>query len=1034
MSQNTKSGLIAYFAGNSVTANLLILFFFGIGIFSALHLTVQNLPEFKTRYVMVTVEYPGATPQEVEADIVRHLEEGIVGLTGVERVIGTSVEGAGQVDVEIASFAVADKVVDDVQNAVNAIEAFPPINAEAPEVELEIINLEVLTLAVSSDSASEHELRLVAENLRDELLRLPSVSLVSLEGTRDRQIIIELGQEDLRRNNLTLNEVARKIRMSSLNQSLGELRTEAGELVLNSLNKRQFAQEFNDIPLIARTDGSIVKLGDLAKVREGFADDSILSTVNGIPAILVRVEASAKQSIIDIANQVQQQVENFDRPPNIQISSWNDQASPVYERFSQVLYNGIIGTILVLICLCLVFDLRVAFWIALGIPVSFAGSLFFFGPANLTLNMGTVFAFFLLLGLVVDDAIVVGEGIEAERQSGREPLDASIRGAKTMFAPVTIGVITTLLGLLPLAFITESGYQIVRVIPYVAALVMLVSLIEVFLILPAHLAHPRTWGAPPLSTIQKAVSTKLEKLRDEIVVPAAAWSVRNIWLPIVMAFVIFVVSMLLLKNDVVRVVVLDRDLNAPNNVQVDIYMPQGTPFDHTHSVAEIYAQGAELINDKFEGEAIKDISVMVGSHASPLILRGLSLSHDSNLASVRLHLNNQLVRTATAREIEQVWREIVGDISGIERIEFRTSRRKFPPSISYGLFHSDNRLLNSATRELKSAIQSLGAVQDAADSLTLGKQQFEIHMTPAGLAAGLTPFIIGEQLRASYHGINVQRIQRGHEEVIVSVRFPEDDRTSLKDLTERRIRVGQRYVSLSEVANIEERREPSKLFRIDGRRVNFVEANVDMAVSTPIRVRRTIQSDILPALMAKYPELEIQEEGGARNEKALLNQLALLFPIVLAIMYALIAGFLRSYWKPFVAVAGIPIAFAGSVFGHLMLGWDFTIMSLFGVLGVGGVIMNDSLVLFDRYNQIRKEKNVPAIAAVTAAIRHRFRAVFLTSVTTILGLTPMIYSQSDVLLNFIPLVVSIIGGLVASTLFVLFVLPALVMVVDGRRD
>ena len=1031
---SARPGLIAYFAGNRVAGHLLMLFLIVGGVIAAFHLPVQNFPDIDSRTVSVTVRSPGASPKEVEEDIVRRVEEAVVGLPGVARVVSSSTQGRAQVLVEIAEFANSVEVQFDVQAAIDAIESFPPLGAERPEVDLLKAFIDVMTLAVSSTRVDENELRLAAEELRDGLLALPSVSQVSLEGTRNREISIELGEEELRRNHLSINEVVNAVQRASLNLTFGELRTEAGGVVLHTVAKRSVGEEFEDIPLITRLDGTIVTLGDVARVRDGFVDEDLVSEFNGRPAIFVRVDAAERQSIVDIADEVNGWLATHETPQDITVSVWDDRAGPVFERFSRIVRNGIIGTVLVFLCLVLVFDLRVAFWVTVGIPLSFIGSLIFFGPGDQTLNMGTLFAFFLLIGIVVDDAVVVGESIAAERERGRNALAAAISGASAMVGPLTVGVVTTVIAFLPLLFVTSGYYQIVNVFPYVALFVLFVSLVEAFFILPAHLSHERRWSAPPLSDLQDWVRRWLDDVRDRIVAPAVSWSIRHIWLTIVCAFAVVLASLLLLRGEAVRVVVFDRDLNAPESIQADIRLPVGTPFVDTRAVAERFASAARAVNDKLEGTSINAVSVLVGNLASPRRME--KADNASHLASVRVHLAPRPERTASPSEIERAWRRQLGEVSEVEELEFRTTRLRFPPSVAYAVKHDDPEVLGQAVAELASLMATVPGIYGISDTLSLGKRHLEIGLTPAGTAAGLTPALVGRQLRANFHGVEAQRLQRGRDEVRVMVRYPEERRRSLAELArERVLRPGGGEVPLSTVAELSEKRELATLTRIDGERAARISANADPAVLTPIQARRTIAREFIPAVLAKYPGTRVESDGVARREGAMLGILALLIPIALVAMYALMAAFLRSYWKPVIAVAGIPTAFAGAVLSHWVLGWDFTAMSMFGVIAVAGVVVNDGLVLLDRYNSIRREDAmIPAIAAAAAATRHRFRAVFLTSLTTVLGLSPMLYDRSDELITLVPLVVSMLGGLALSTLFILFLLPTLVMIVDGRRD
>ncbi len=1042
-----KNGLIAYFAGNPVAANLLMVFFIVGGLIAGSNLPVQNFPEIDLRSVTVTVRSPGSSPREVREDIVRRLEENVVGLPGVERVVAAAYEGFAQVTVELATFADAAAVLDDVKNAVDRIENFPPVSAEQPEIEYNRVELEVLTLSVSSASATENELRLAAQALREGLLELPSVSQVTLIGTRDREISIELSEVELRRNGLFINQITDAIRRASLNLTFGELRTDAGGLVLHTVSKRQFGEEFEDIPVITRLDGSILTVGEVAEIRDGFVDEDIITRVDGDPAILVRVDATGQQSIVTMGEDIRSWLASYQPPPNVEIGIWSDRAGDAVDTISSIVGNAVVGTMLVLLCLVVFFDLRVATWVTLGIPLSFLGSLIFFGMSGLTLNLGTIFAFFLMVGIVVDDAVVVGDSIAAEREGGKGPLEAAVSGARAMVGPITIGAATTMLAFIPLLFITPPRLQIVNVFPYVALFVLTVSLIEAFFILPAHLSHPGRWSLPPLSDIQHRAHVGLQTIRDMVVVPAVSFSIRRLWFAPVVGTLLVLFALLLLRADVVRIVYFDEVLNASENIQADLTLPVGTPFEVTLAAAERFSDAALAVNDQSEGTSVEAVSIMAGNVLSRRTAEaGPNRSH---LASVVVHLNERPIRRMSVPGITGQWRENIGDVSYLESVVYYTQRTQSERGVAYALKHDDLDSLRAATNELTASMSSMPGLYGISDNLVLGKRQFEIELTPAGKAAGLTPAGIGVQLRASFHGAEVQRIQRGHDEIKVMVRYPRERRQSMRELASERIHrpgTGENRASqpppasggevpLSAVADLTERRDLSALVSIDGQQTALVSAEADPALLTPLQARREINESLVPELLERYRNLRIEPHGSARTEGNLLATLAVLIPLLLIAMYVLIAAFLRSYWKPVIAVAGIPVAFSGAVVSHWILGWDFSAMSLFGVIGVAGVIVNDALVLMDRYNVLRRERSMlPAIAAASAATRHRFRAVFLTSLTTILALAPLLYVRSEELIILVPFVVSMLGGLIFSGFFILCLLPSLVMVAEARAE
>ena len=1032
-----NKGLIAYFAENRVAANLLMVILIIGGLLMATQLSVKLFPDINLHSISITVQSPGSTPEEVEEDINRRLEESIIGLSGVDRIVSVASQGFGRVRIEVDTFASVESVLDDIKSAVYAIENFPPVSAEQPVVTLDRVELEVMTLAISSDSADENELRLIAEDVRSDLLGLPVISYVSLHGVRDREITIELNEEQLRRHNLSFAEISRKINRHSSNLSFGELRSNAGDVILHSISKRATGKEFENIPLITTLNGTSITLGDVATTRDGFADYEIRSELNGIPAVFVRVDADDNQSITEIARTIESWLSQKTFPDHIEVSVWNDRAGPTVERLRKIISNGLIGLILVFLCLVVVFDLRVAIWVTVGIPVSFVGALLFFDVSNLTVNLGTVFAFFLLIGVVVDDAVVVGENIVAERQRGKNALDAAISGARGVVAPIVVGVVTTAIAFSPLLFVTEERYQMLNVVPLVVFFVLLVSLVEAFLILPAHLSCTSRWSRSPLRELQDYVSQRIDHLRDRVIAPIVSWSVVHYYRTLIIGAAVVVASFLLIHFGVVRVILIDQSRHVSDSVQADIYYPVGTSFSATLAAAERIAQAARNTDSQVEGDSIKSISLIAGAPVMELsAYSDVQRENSSHIASVRVHLNDASAREISVAEFGRAWRRNISDAATFERLEIRSARFQAAPSIAYSLRHRDRSILQSATTDFRAMLAAEPGIYGLTDNMNPGKNQLEFKLSPEGRLAGLTPVAVGQQLRANFHGLEVQRIQRGNDEIKVVVRYPREQRQVPNALeAERLLQPGGSEIPLSYATEITESRELASLARINGEKTAFINGYADATVATPIELRRKIAKSYIPDVLQKYPGLRIESDGAALSEAKILKVLVVVVPLVLLVMYALVAAFLRSYWKPLIVVFGIPVAVAGAIISHWILGWDFTAMSIFGVLGVSGVVVNDALVLLDRYNSMRRQNpDLPAIAAASGAMQHRFRAVFLTSLTTILGLSPMIYERSETLINIVPFVVSMLGGLIFAGLFTLFILPTMVMLIEGRKE
>ncbi len=1030
----SAGGLIAYFAANSVAANLMIVFLIIAGIFAGSQLAVKNWPEFTPGVISITVPSPGSSAEEVFKDINQFLEEAVVGIDGVDRVDSIAKDNVGYVEITVETFSEAKDVLDDVSNAVVALENFPPFNADKPEIQISRHVSPVMTIALYSSSRTENELRREAEILQDHLLALPGVTLVGITGSRDREISIELDEVSLRRHGLDIRDLAKVIRSNSLNLSFGNLRSSAGDISLNIIAKKNVGEDFGNIPLITRLDGTVIRLEDVSVIRDSFVDERVLTELDGVPAVFVQVDAAPDHSQLGIRNTVKEFIAKHDLPSEVNQVIWDDDAANTYDNLRGIVDNSIIGAVLVFICLAAVFDLRSAFWITLGIPLSFIGSLILFHPADLTLNQGTLFAFFLLIGIVVDDAVVVGESIISHRKKGVSGLEASIAGARMVFGPLFVGAITTLLALLPLLFVDSGVWQVVNVIPIVAAFVLTISLLEAFLILPAHLANDKPWSAPPLSNWQRAVRKSLNKLRDTVVLSTASWAIRNSWLSLLLTIFMISGAFLLLRFETVPIVLADGREGVSNTIQVEITMPAGTPFSVTEKMVEHFRNAALMVNDEFDGKAIKSISTVVGS-----ILTTRSDENDrygENIAMVSAKLFDKEKRSADVLEIEGAWRQFVGQLDQIENVEYFSTLIKAKPNLSYSLRHEDLAVLQDAAASFQAEMRNISGIFDITDNLKLGNRQFEIQITPEGEVAGFTPANIGSQLRARLYGLEVQRLQRGNEEIKVIVNFPEQNRSSISDLSNIRLdRPGAGQVPLSAIARIVEKQELEEITQLDGTRVVYVHAKADMATITPRNARNLLENGIVNELSEKYPNLLIDRAGAALDERDTLETLKILVPLSLMAIYLLMAAFLRSYWKPVIAAAGIPLTFVGAVLAHLILGWNFTFMSIFGIIAASGVVVNDGLVLLDRYGAIRRESpSLPAVAALVSATRLRFRPVLLTSLTTVLGLSPLLYERSDVLLYLVPFATSILGGLIMSGLYVLFLMPAMVMIVEGGKD
>ena len=1021
--------MIEYFANNRVAANVLMLLLLGGGLLATNNLTFERLPAYDPRSVTVTVPYPGAAPNVVEEDITRRIEESVSGVVGVRRVLSTAGEGVGVVTVELETFADADEVQDAVRTAVERIENFPPLNADEPEIQRAEAIRNVVTLSVASASANEHDLRLDAEALRDALLALPSVAFVSLSGARAREIQIEVSEEALRRHGLTIGGVANLLRQSSFNVTGGQLRTDAGDVLISTFAKRSRAQEFEDIVLVAQPNGAVVRLRDVATVREGFVEEDLVNEVDGRPTIFVRVDAQSGQSLQEIARDVRQFIASYAAPPGTSVSLWHDETTFIVDRISTVTANGVIGVVLVFLVLLLIFDLRIALWIAMGIPISFLGSLVFFDATGMSVNVLTMFAFFVVTGIVVDDAVVVGESIARQRELGLSGAAASIAGVRAVAGPVTAGALTTAVMFFALYPLDDAWGQLVAVMPVVIGLVLAVSLIEAFCILPGHLAATAPWSRSPLAELQTTMRVKLDEFVHGKLVRAIALAVRFPYVTVLAVVASVAVAAGLVATNIVSYVGFPSNF-AADRYQAVLTMPPGTRFEATEAAARHVAEAARVANEAAGGTAVHSIALLVGWHRPFEYYEGKNESPSGDhLATVEVKFNPPPLRTVFAEDFEHLWRRALGEVPGAETVSLQAPANLSPPIVSYLLSHDDEQVLAKAVAEMEAAASAVEAIYDVQNSARPGKRRYDVQLTDAGVAAGLTASSVANQLRNAFFGTEVQRIQRGREEIRVMVRYPPERRRSLGDLLDERVALPGGDAPLATVAKIAETQDYASLLRIDGRRAVTVTAWFDPEQGRPPQINAELRAKALPTLHNRYPELRVQEHGATRDASAMLSALAWSFTLALIVVYGLLAAQLRSFGLPLLALAGVPMAAVGAVAGHLVLGYELTNMSLFGIVAVAGVAVNDTLILLDRYNRIRAgDPDMPAIAAIAAAARHRARAIVLTTITTVVGLMPMLYDKSELIEFLVPMVISLGAGLVFSSLGVLFLVPAVVII------
>ena len=1036
MDHANDRGLIGWFIRNPVAANLFMVVLLVGGALSAVNLQRQVFPTISPGTVVVTVPFPGATPAEVEEGVTRRVEEAVLGIDGVKRVNSTASENVGRVVVETSDFADVQLVKDDIESAVDRLSDFPPENAEKPVVIAPKPTGGVVTLAVVGD-LDPMTLRRAAEDIERDLLTQRGVSLVSLEGDRDLEISIEVSEETLRRYDLTFAEVATAVRQSSLDLAGGSIASDSGEILLRTNQKRQTGEAFESVVVRTLPDGSLITLADIADINDGFVRKQLSNIYNGRPAVFVRVARAEAEDVLQVKAAVDEFLAGYTPPPGIELIQLSDETQLLRERVNLLLRNGAFGFALVFLFLVLMLDLRLAVWVSAGIATAFMGGIMLFGALGVTITMISLFGLIIVLGLVVDDAIVIGENIDAEQQSGVPGDVAARHGAQRMLAPVVVGVLTTVAAFAPLLITGGTFGDITRAIPVVVISVLLVSVFEAFCILPSHLSHGAAWSRGPIKRLQTRIGAGVEWLRERLVRPGVTLAAKWRYATVGLAAAFFILCIGLLQSGHVRFIFFPAV--EGNSLSASLTMPDGTPFERTDAAIQRMTAAAYDVAEEIKEETGETLFVSVTSTSggNAALNNGpggqSTFSGEENIGQVRIELTPFGQRTTTAAAIERRWRDRVGTIEGAERVSFASSFVQFGSDIEFELAHQDEALLVAAAEDLKQQLALIDGVNQVEDSFDLGKRQLVFELTAAGRAAGLREADIANQVRQGFFGEEVQRIQRGREEIRVYVRYPESTRASLDALDNFRVQLpAGGSAPLLTVASVEESRAYSSIERIDGRRIVTVSADVDEAISTPNIANETVLTSVMPALEQQYPGLRWVRAGSAREQNEDLATLGSAFIVVLLIIFALIATQLRSYIQPLAILVAIPLGVAGAVLGHFVLGFALSFISIFGIVALAGVAVNASVVLVDLYNQHRADGSTPIKAAADAAAR-RFRPVLLTTLTTALGLAPLLFEKSPQAQFLIPMAVSLGFGIVISGFMVLFVTPAVAVIIDDWR-
>ncbi len=1025
----TEGGLIAWFARNSVAANLLMVCILAIGFFSYQHINKKMFPDFNPNAIMVTVVNPGAAPEDIEQSVILKIEEAIEDITGIKRITSTARESVGSVRIELESGYSLSEKLDEVKMQVDAITTLP-LQAERPMVTKQEFKSQVLWLSVSGDMDTRTRQEL-AQTVRDEVVSLPSVNIAQVVGTRAYEISVELSEQKLQQYNLTFDQVAQAIRRSSIDLPSGNIRTEGGDILIRAQGQAYTGQEYSRLVLRTNPDGTRLVLSDVATVRDGFVEQQDFSRFDNKDTTSIMVQSTGDQNDLEIAEEVKRYVEQKNKtlPPGAHIDVWGDSSYYLAERLNMMFSNLAMGALLVFVILTLFLRIRIAFWVMLGIPISFLGAFIvmpLLGEWSVSINLISVFAFIMVLGIVVDDAIVIGESVYTEIQQNGHSTDNVIKGTLKVAMPATFGVLTTIAAFAPLLFIDATFAAFFRAIAIVVSLCLLFSLIESKWILPAHLTHmkyvPLTQdNANALERVQMRFKAWLTRFIEYRYQPLLQKALQYRYNTLAIFIAMMILAVALIKGSFVKVEVFP---NVPSDfIQSNIVMVEGSSAQARNKVIDkVYQAAIDIAEEnKYNGESfLKHVMVFTNGNTN---------------ATFILELVKPEHRELTSYDIEKLWRDKIGEIPGTKELRFFASTNVGGgAAIEFQLNGRNGDDLEAAALAIQQKLAEYDGVYDIRNSFSRGNQEIKLHIKPEAEVLGLTLSDLAKQVRQAFYGEEAQRIQRGRDELKVMVRYPEADRVSVTDLEDMWIRTpsGQQ-VPFYQVADISLGYGYSSITRVNQKRSITISADIDPTKVESRKVITEMNQQHIPAILAQYPSVKYGMEGASKEQADFLMQLGYAALGALFLIYGLIAIPTRSYAQPLMIMSVIPFGIIGAIVGHWVMGKTINMMSMYGFIALTGVVVNDSLIMVDFINNARKE-GMRFIDAITQAGTQRFRAILLTSLTTFFGIFPLYFEQSLQAQFIIPMAISLGFGIVFSTVITLFLIPALYAIKEDLRS
>ena len=1014
MSENTRvTGLIGWFATNHVAANLLMVFIVMAGLYAVFSLKKESFPSFDFDIITVAVPYPGAGPEEVEEGIVVKIEEAVENIEGIREMQGMAFENTGQVMIEVKNgFDIGD-VTDEVKLAVDGINTFP-LDAERPIISKQEFEKGALNVQLSGD-LDEATMKSLAEDVRDEILSLAEVSSVELWGSRPYEIAIEVPELTLREYGLTLAEIAQVIRQWSVDLPGGSIRTESGDIRLRALGQAYRGEEFERIVLLTNPDGTRVRLGDIATIHDGFTEVENYAFFDGRPSLGINVASTEKENEIEISRAVRAYIDerNKSLPEGVELAVWADTTYYLEGRMDMLLNNMLMGAMLVFVILGLFLHIKLAAWVIIGLPVAFLGAMMMLPVMGVTINIMSLFAFIVVLGIVVDDAIIIAEAAYTETEEKGYTLPNIVAGAQRVAVPATFGVLTTIMAFAPQLFITGPSQSINQAMGWVVIYCLLFSLVESKLILPSHLAlmkssHSKKEG------ITNWVDRRLKQFINNVYEPMLARAIEYRYATVALFLSLIIISTGLVGGGFVRFVFFPEMEN--DFVMGSLELQEGVPESLAVGIIKQMDSALREVNEELKAELGEDRDLI--EHIFAYVRGGTIGRFQVELAKED--------RRVSPKEIENRWREKVGEVAGTKELRFASSRHMGGgPPIALKLQGKNYDLTERAANELVEYLRGINGLYEVEMSANAGPEEIKLRIKPEAEAFGITLADLGRQVREAFYGAEAQRVQRGDSDLRVMVRFPKSERRSVGNLESMWIRLPDgREIPFSAVAEFTMQPGFSAIRRLDGLRTVSVTANADLSVVEPGRIADDLLKTYMPQLLRNYPGVSVDLDGSSMEERMGMQESWYGFMAALFGIYVLMAIPLRSYLQPLIIMSVIPFGIVGAVVGHWILGIAISSLSIVGIIALSGVVVNDSLILVDHVNKKVEQGMDPTSAAIDGG-RARFRAILLTSLTTFFGLLPILAESSMQAQMVVPMATSLAFGILFATVITLVLVPCL---------